>query len=203
MTMKKKNGRTLAAALVLAASPAVAAETYLVDKAHSEAAFQVRHLVTKVRGHFAEFDGSIQIDRARPEASSVEFVIKAASVDTGHADRDKDLRSANFFDVEKHPEIRFKSSKIAPKGGELYEVRGTLTIRGISKEISLPVSFLGFVRDPWGNEKAGFETQLTLNRKDFGMVWNKALDNGGLLVGDEVYVAINIEAGKRKDVTSN
>lgn len=191
------------AALVLAASPALAAETYLVDKGHSEATFQVRHLVTKVRGHFTDFEGTIQVDRAKPESSSVEFVVKAASIDSDNPDRDKDLRSANFFDVEKHPEIRFKSSKIVAKSGDLYQVTGTLTIRGVSKEVTLPVSFLGFAKDPWGNEKAGFETQATLNRKDFGMVWNKALDSGGWLLGDEVYMVVNIEANKKKDAASN
>jgi polyisoprenoid-binding protein YceI len=196
------NRRVLVAALVLAASPALAGDTYVVDKGHSEATFQVRHLVTKVRGHFGDFEGTIQVDPARPEASTVEFVVKAASLDTAHAERDKHLRSADFFDVEEHPEIRFKSSKITAKGKDAYEVSGTLTMRGISKEITLPVSFLGFAKDPWGNEKAGFETQITLNRKDFGMVWNKTLDSGGWLLGDEAYITVNIEANKKKDTAS-
>lgn len=194
-----KDGRVLVAALVLASSPALAAETYVVDKDHSEATFQVRHLVTKVRGHFSDFEGTIEVDRAKPEASVVEFVVKTASLDTAHADRDKHLRSADFFDVEKHPEIRFKSSRIVAKGKDAYEVTGTLTMRGVSKEVTLPVSFLGFVKDPWGNEKAGFETQITLNRKDFGMVWNKNLDSGGWLLGDEAYITVNIEANKKKE----
>jgi len=195
--------RTFVAAFVLAASPALAAETYLVDKGHSEATFQVRHLVTKVRGHFTDFEGTIQLDRARPEGSSVEFVVRAASLDSDNADRDKHLRSPDFFDVEKHPEIRFQSSKIVAQSGDLYQVTGTLTIRGVPKELTLAVSFLGFVKDPWGNEKAGFETQLTLNRKDFGMVWNKALDSGGWLLGDDVYIGVNIEANKKKDAASD
>jgi polyisoprenoid-binding protein YceI len=194
-----RDGRVLVAALVLATSPALAAETYVVDKGHSEATFQVRHLVTKVRGHFSDFEGTIEVDRAKPEASAVEFVVKTASLDTAHADRDKHLRSADFFDVEKHPEIRFKSSRIVAKGEDAYEVTGTLTMRGVSKEVTLPVSFLGFVKDPWGNEKAGFETQITLNRKDFGIVWNKSLDSGGWLLGDEAYITVNIEANKKKE----
>lgn len=197
-----RDARVLVAALVLAASPALAVDTYVVDKDHSEATFQVRHLVTKVRGHFGDFEGTIQVDRAKPEASSVEFVVKTTSLDTDNPDRDKHLRSADFFDVEKHPEIRFKSSKIVKKSGEQYEVTGTLTMRGVSKEVTLPVSFLGFAKDPWGNEKAGFETQITLNRKDFGMVWNKTLDSGGWLLGDEAYITVNIEANKKKETAS-
>jgi len=193
----------LAVAFVLGATPAVAAETFIVDKAHSEATFQVRHLVTKVRGHFSDFEGTIQVERDKPEASSVEFVVKAASIDTGNPDRDKHLRSADFFDVEKTPEIRFKSSRIAAKGKDIYEVAGTLTIRGVSKEVTLPVSFLGFAKDPWGNDKAGFSTEITLNRKDFGLMWNKALDSGGWLLGDEAYITVNIEASRKKETASN
>jgi polyisoprenoid-binding protein YceI len=182
----------------LLASPGLAADTYVFDKAHSEAAFQVRHIVTRVRGKFADITGTIQVDKEKPETSSVEFVAKTASVDTGVADRDKHLRSADFFDVEKFPEMTFKSTRIKAAGQDRYEVTGILTLHGVQKELTLPVTFLGFAKDPWGNEKAGFETQVTLNRKDFGMVWNKTLDNGGVFLGDEVYVTVNVEANKQK-----
>jgi polyisoprenoid-binding protein YceI len=151
-----------------------------------------------VRGKFGDIAGAIQVDKDKPEASSVEFVAKTASVDTGVADRDKHLRSADFFDVEKFPEMTFKSTRIQAVGQDRYEVTGTLSLRGVQKELTLPVTFLGFARDPWGNEKAGFETQVTLNRKDFGMVWNKTLDNGGVFLGDEVYVTVSVEANKQK-----
>lgn len=191
------------ASLAAAAVPAAGAtETYVVDKSHSEASFQVRHLgISNVRGRFDDFSGAIEIDRARPEASSVEFTIQAASVDTSAPDRDKDLRSANFFDVEKYPAITFKSSRIVPRGGDLYDVTGTLTLHGVSREVTLPVSHLGFVKDPWGNEKAGFELTTTLNRKDYGLVWNKVLESGGLLVGEEVKIAVNLEAIRKKAPT--
>ena len=122
--------------------------TFVIDKAHSEATFQVRHLVTKVRGHFSDFAGTIQFNADAPEQSSVTFTMQAASIDTKTADRDTHLRSEDFFFADKHPEITFVSSKITKKGDENYEVRGTLTIRGVAKEIALPVTFLGHAKDP-------------------------------------------------------
>lgn len=193
----------LALAAALPAPASLAADTYVIDKAHSEATFQVRHIVTRVRGNFADISGTIQADAAKPEASSVEFSVKTASIDTGVPDRDKHLRSADFFEAEKFPEMTFKSTRIEAVGKDRYEVTGTFTLRGVSKELTLPVAFLGFAKDPWGNEKAGFETSVTLNRKDFGMVWNKVLDNGGALLGDEVYVSVNVEANKQKAAASN
>ena len=191
------------AAAVLAASPVLAADTYVSDKAHSEATFTLRHLVSKLSGRFNDFTTSIKIDSAKPEASSVEFAIKAASIDTQNENRDKDLRSANFFEVEKHPEIMFKSTKITQAGKDKYSVTGSLTLHGVTKEVTVPVTFLGFAKDPWGNEKAGFEVSTTLNRKDFGLTWNKTLDSGGYLLGDDVTVNINLEAAKQKATASN
>jgi len=187
----------------LSASAALAADTYVVDKAHSEATFQVRHIVTRVRGKFTDFTGTIQVDPAKPEASSVELTVKTASVDTGEPKRDDHLRSPDFFEAAKFPEMTFKSTRVKSVDKDRYEVTGTFTLRGISKELTLPVTFLGFAKDPWGNEKAGFETSLTLNRKDFGMLWNKTLDAGGVFLGDEVYVTVNIEANKQKAAASN
>ena len=191
-----------AAVAVLAASP-VLADTYVIDKNHSDASFQVRHMMSRVRGQFNDYAGSITVDPAKPESAIVEFTLKAASIDTANDNRDKDLRGPNFFDVEKFPEITFKSTKVKATGKDKYDVAGTLTIHGVAKEVTLPVQFLGFGKDPWGNEKAGFAIDTTLNRKDFGIVWNKALDNGGVLLGDEVWVSINLEAGKKKEAASN
>ena len=189
----------LTAALVASASIATAApQTFVVDKGHSEASFKVRHLLSKTPGRFTDFSGRIQLDPEKLEASSVEFRVSAASVDTDLEDRDKHLRSADFFDVEKHPEIVFRSQSIKKTGKDRYDVLGTLSIRGIEKVITLPVTFFGQTRDPWGNERAGFATEVTLNRKDFGMVWNKALDQGGFILGDEVWVTLEIEAVKEK-----
>jgi polyisoprenoid-binding protein YceI len=191
-----------AAVAVLAASP-VLADTYVIDKNHSDASFQVRHMMSRVRGQFNDYAGTITVDPAKPESAIVEFTLKAASIDTANDNRDKDLRGPNFFDVEKFPEITFKSTKVKATGKDKYDVAGTLTIHGVAKEVTLPVQFLGFGKDPWGNEKAGFAIDTTLNRKDFGIVWNKALDNGGVLLGDEVWVSINLEAAKKKEAASN
>ena len=188
--------RAVALAALLAASPVLGAETFVIDKGHSEVGFQIRHMMSKVRGRFTDFEGRILADRAKPEASSVELTIQSTSIDTANPNRDKDLRGADFFDVEKHPTITFKSTRITPKGKDSYDVTGTLTIRGVSKEVTLPVSFLGFMKDPRGSERAGFETAVTLNRKDFGIVWNRALDAGGVLLGDDVWVSINLETRK-------
>jgi polyisoprenoid-binding protein YceI len=190
---------TLATVGLLAslAAPVLAApDTYTMDKQHTEAAFQVRHILTKVRGTFRDVDGVISWDKANPEKSSVQFRLKTVSVDTGVAMRDNDLRSANFFWAEKYPEILFVSTKIVPKGTNQFEVTGTLTIRGVTKVITLPVTYLGEAKDPYGNTKAGFETGITIVRQDYGLVWNKALETGGVLVGDQVEITVNIEAAK-------
>jgi polyisoprenoid-binding protein YceI len=186
-------------ALTLAtAGPLAAADTWVIDRAHSETIFQIRHLVSKVSGRFTDFSGTIVGDPAKPEAATVEFTIKAASINTDNTDRDNDLRSANFFDVAKFPEITFKSSAIRKVGGK-FEATGTLTMHGIAKQIVIPVEYFGAVKDPWGNEKAGFAARLTLNRKDFKIIWNKALDSGGALLGEDVDVSINLEAARKKD----
>lgn len=173
-------------------------KTFTIDKAHSEATFQVRHLVTKVRGHFADFAGTIDFNEEAPEQSSVSFTIQAASIDTNTADRDAHLRSEDFFFVDKYPEITFASSKISRKRDDDYDVRGTLTIRGVAKEISLPVTFLGHATDPWGNARLGFEAETTINRKDFGLTWNAALETGGFLVGDDIKISLQIQAIAQK-----
>jgi polyisoprenoid-binding protein YceI len=189
----------LAAALVASAALPVQADVYTIDKGHSEVSFQVRHLVTQVRGSFNDYQGTINLDPANLERSSVDFQIKADSIDTNLADRDKHLRGEDFFFAEKYPQITFKSKSIKKTGKDTYDVAGTLTMRGVSKEVTLPVTFLGTVKDPWGNEKAGFATDLTLNRKDYGINWNAALDNGGVVLSDDVKISINLETQKKKD----
>lgn len=186
-------------AVLLAATPALAGETYVVDKVHSDTIFTVRHLMSRVTGRFGDFSGTINIDRAKPEASSVEFTIQAASIDTNEEARDKHLRSADFFDVEKNPQITFKSSKMKATGKETYDVVGTFTMRGVSKEITLPVTVLGEMKDGRGTPKIGFETSATINRKDYGVSWNRALDAGGYILSDDVKITITLEAGLKKE----
>jgi len=192
----------LAAALAVA-SPTLATDTYQFDKAHTTVGFQVRHIVTNVGGKFQDFAGTIKVDRVKPESSSVEFTIQAASINTNDPKRDEHLKSPDFFDVANQPTITFKSTSVKPTGKDAYDVAGNLTMRGVTKAITLPVTFLGEGKDPWGNEKIGFETATTLNRKDYGINWNKALDQGGLLVGDEVKVQISVEANKVKQAAES
>ena len=188
-----------AALAAFVAIPAFAADVYNVDPSHSEVSFQIRHMVSQVRGRFNDFKGTVNLDPANLPKSSVEFRVKAGSIDTGLPDRDKHLRAADFFDVEKYQEITFKSTSIKPTGKDTYAVTGDFTMRGVTQQITLPVTLLGSAKDPWGNVRAGFETSTTLNRKDYGMNWNTALDNGGVILGDDVKIAINLEAIKAKD----
>ncbi len=173
---------------------ATAVRPLAIDRSHSEVAFQVRHLLSKVRGRFNDFAGTIHFDEAAPQNSRVEVVIQAASIDTAEVDRDVHLRSADFFEVEKYPTLAFTSTSVASRSGESYEVVGNLTIHGVTRQVTLPASFLGRAQDPWGNAKVAFEAELTLNRKDFGLHWNAALETGGFLVGDEVKVTLSIQA---------
>jgi polyisoprenoid-binding protein YceI len=165
-----------------------------IDRSHSGITFQVRHLLSKVRGRFNEFAGSIEFDEANPPRSRVEVTIQAASIDTAEPARDTHLRSADFFDVGQYPTLRFVSTSVTPRGAGAYDVAGTLTIHGATRQVVLPASYLGTATDPYGNTKAVFEAELTLNRRDFGLSWNAALETGGLLVGDEVSVSLSVQA---------
>ena len=178
-----------------------ALESWTVDKGHSSATFKVRHMMANATGQFREFDGRISIDRANPAKSSVEFTLQAASIDTGNANRDEHLRGPEFFDAAKFPAITFKSTSVTAKSSNQFDVAGDLTIRGVTKRVILPVSFLGFGKTARG-EKAGFEIETTVNRKDYGIVWNRALDEGGLLLGEEVKVSINLEVDRKVTATA-
>jgi polyisoprenoid-binding protein YceI len=184
----------------LAASP-VAADTFVIDPNHSEASFQIRHVVTKVRGRFTDFAGSIVGDPAKPEAATVEFTVKTASIDTANAKRDGHLKSADFFDAEKFPEISFKSTSIKSTGKDKYDVTGNLTMHGVTKPVTLQVTNLG-TGGTGKDQKFGFEASTTLNRKDFGITWNRALDTGGLMLGDDVLVSVNIEASRKQEAAA-
>jgi polyisoprenoid-binding protein YceI len=168
--------------------------TYSIDKAHSEVTFQVRHLLTRVRGRFSDFNGTIEYDEENPERSWVNLEVRAASIDTNERDRDAHLRSADFFDVEKIPALTFRSTDIQRKGDDTFVVTGDLTIHGATRSVSFDVSLLGKAKDPWGNERIAFEADATVNRKDFGLTWNAALETGGLLVGDEVKITLSVQA---------
>jgi polyisoprenoid-binding protein YceI len=176
--------------------PQAVSTTYAIDRTHSEVLFRVRHLLSRVGGQFRDFAGTIAFNPERPEDSRVDVSIKAASIDTAVADRDAHLKSEDFFATDKYPELTFVSDRVVSTGSDSFTVGGTLTIRGVSRRVELPVTFLGSAKDPWGNEKLGFEAFLRLNRKDFGLTWNAALETGGFLVGDDVDVTLNVQAAR-------
>jgi polyisoprenoid-binding protein YceI len=170
-----------------------AVDTYTIDPVHSSIAFSVKHMVVStVHGNFREFNGTINYDPKDPTKGSVEVHIKAASIDTGSDKRDNHLRSSDFLDVEKFPELTFKSTQIE-KSGDSYIARGPLTIRGVSKDVAIPFTIGGTIKDAKGNTKLGTDASLTINRKDFGLIWNRAVEGGGVLVGDDVKVDLSVE----------
>lgn len=172
-------------------------QTFAIDADHSEVGFSVRHMLSRTRGRFARFSGQIQLDREQPERSSIAFEVDPASIDTRQPDRDAHLRSGDFFDVERFPVIRFTSGRITKLAADRFRVEGTLDLRGILKPMTLEVTYHGVAKDPWGNERAGFSTEAVINRKEFGMVWNAALDNGGVILGDDVTLAIDLETVRK------
>lgn len=179
---------------------AAQAETarYDVDPEHSTIEFRVAHMViSKTTGHFKDYSGYIEMDPEAQTVKTIEATIKTASVNTNHEKRDTHLRTPDFFDAEKYPIMTYKLKQYQ-KNGDHYTALGDLTLRGVTKEISLTGNFNGITKDPWGNVRAGFNAEGKLNRKDFGMVWNKALDSGGLVVGDEVFIKLDIECIKAK-----
>jgi polyisoprenoid-binding protein YceI len=187
------------AALILALAPALAVAepvTYKVDADHSGVSFSIRHFVSNTPGRFKDFDGTIKYDKAAPAASSVEFTIQTASIDTANNDRDEHLRGADFFDVQKFPTMTFVSTGVTPKDADTLEVTGDLTLHGVTKKVTIPVEVLGAIKTP-GGEKAGFETTFTVNRKDYGIVWNRVLDSSTVL-GEDVKITVNIEANGPK-----
>ena len=166
-----------------------------IDSTHSGINFSIRHMVvSKVRGRFAKYSGSIKIDDDDFTRSVVQATIDASSIDTGEPQRDAHLRAADFFDVEYFPELRFKSKRIEKVDDDRYRVVGDLTIRDVTREVTLDVAQGGRAKDPWGNERTGFVANVSLDRKDFGLTWNQVLEAGGILVGDRVDVEIDIEA---------
>ena len=185
----------VAAAFALVLFPLGAgAQALKIDADHSSVSFRVRHLFTKVQGRFQKLEGQIVFDEKTLDASRVNATIQAASIDTNVEARDKDLRSKRFFDVERYPTLTFVSSSITGVAGSKGQLRGTLSMHGVSKEVVLETEFLGKGKDPWGNTRYGFHAEAKVNRKDFGMAWNEALEAGGVLVGDEVEILLDIEA---------
>jgi polyisoprenoid-binding protein YceI len=179
--------------LLLPAFAAAEPRTYSVDRAHSNVKFTIRHLVSDVEGRFGEFEGKVTYDPQAPEKSSVEMVVQAASIDTGADRRDDHLRSPDFFEVEKYPTLSFQSVSVEPESAKKLRVTGDLSIHGVTKRVTIPVDVLGTM--PFrGGEKAGFRTTFTVDRKDYGVTWNRNVDQGGVLLGDEVEITIRLES---------
>jgi polyisoprenoid-binding protein YceI len=193
--------RLVSTALLAAslAAPAFAQTTWTIDPSHSSVQFSVRHLmISNVRGEFARFSGSVQADEKDLARSVVEASIEAASIDTREAKRDAHLKSPDFLDVERHPTITFKSKKIAAAGERKWRVTGDLTLHGVTREVVLDVEGpTPEVKGPMGDVRAGARVTTKLNRKDFGIVWNKVMEGGGVVVGNEIDVTIDVEGVKR------
>lgn len=169
--------------------------TYQIDPSHSQVEFAVKHLVVSTaKGRFGVFSGQIQFDPNDPASGSVQVTIDADSVDTRDAKRDEHLRSNDFFGVGDHPQIVFQSTRVVPKGANRFDVIGDLTIAGITREVVLDTEFNGIATSPWGQSVAGFSATTQVNRKDFNINWNAALEGGGVLVGETVKISLEIEA---------
>jgi len=166
-----------------------------VDAAHSHITFTVKHMmISKVRGSFSKFDAEIDADPENLTGASISFNIEVPSIDTDNEDRDNHLRSADFFDAEQYPEIRFKSTEIRQTADGEYDVKGDLTIKGTTKQVVFEAEYGGRATNPWGQEVVAFEAEGKINRKDFGLTWNQALETGGVLVGEDVKLKIELEA---------
>ncbi|MFN3680815.1 MAG: YceI family protein [Nitrospira sp.] len=186
--------------VLLGMPPAGQAELarWTIDPDHSLIEFRVAHMmVSKTTGRFLDYRGFVEMDADAKTFKAIEAVINAASINTNHEKRDAHLRNEDFLDVERYPTMTYKMKRY-DRQGDKYSVVGDFTLRGVTKEVVLVGTFNGVTQDPWGNLRAGFSAEGKLNRKDFGMVWNKVLDNGGLVVGDEVQVRLEIECIKEK-----
>ncbi|MBT2442243.1 YceI family protein [Streptomyces sp. ISL-36] len=195
----RKNDTAGTAVATLPVDPALAALTgeYTIDPAHSSIGFTVRHaMVTNVRGTFAEHEGTLALDGSNPGASTASIDVRIASIDTGIADRDGHLRSGDFFDAEQFPLMTFRSTEAAQLGGDTYRVTGDLTIKDVTRPLSIDLEFNGTATDVYGNERVGFEGSAEILRSDWGLTWNAALETGGVMVSDKVKLNFDISAIK-------
>jgi len=190
-----KAGKLLST-LLIASLPHLASATELkIDSAHSSVTFEVKHMVVStVHGSFTDFDGVIDENEKDMTKSKISFTVKTTSINTANAKRDDHLRSPDFFDVQKFPEAKFVSSTIKKFGKDKFQLEGDLTLHGVTKKVKFNAHYLGKNKDPWGVEKTSFQATTELNRKDFELNWNKALEKGGLLVGETVKMTIDLEA---------
>lgn len=198
MSIFSRNKSAVAEPVFDAGTQAIADITgdYTIDPSHTSIGFQARHaMVTNVRGAFKEFEGTAHIDANNPAASTVELTIAVNSVDTGVADRDGHLASGDFFDVEQYPTIKFVSNQVE-RDGDDWNITGDLTIKDVTKPVTIPFEFVGSAQDPFGNVRVGFEGEVAVNRKDWNLSWNAALETGGVLVSEKVKLKFDVSAIK-------
>jgi polyisoprenoid-binding protein YceI len=191
--------KILAAAAILSFPSISMASPWIIDTDHSNVGFKVRHMmVSNVKGDFARFSGNVDIDDKDPAKLKVDAVIETASINTGVAKRDEHLKSPDFFDVAKYPTMTFVSRKVKKEGLDKFKIYGQLTLHGVTKDVVLDVQGLNnSFKDPWGTIKKGASATTTINRKDYGLAWNKAIESGGVMVGDEVNISLEIELLKK------
>ncbi len=182
---------------LLGLSGTALADTYKVDVDHSSINFKVRHLLSNTQGQFKQFEGSFDYDPAAPETSKAEVTAQVESIDTNVPERDKHLKTPDFFDAAKYPVITFKSTKFTPAGEGKAKLEGLLNMHGVEKPVTFDVEIHGVANDAWGNVRSAFTATGAVNRKDFGITWNKTLDNGGVMVGEEVKITIEVEGIKQ------
>ncbi|KOP82535.1 YceI family protein [Cytobacillus solani] len=170
---------------------------WAIDPVHSSVDFSIKHMmIANVKGTFNKFDAVIEANPADLTSANIEFTVDLASIDTRNEDRDNHLRSGDFFDVENHPSMTFKATKIVNNGDNEYDLTGNLTLHGVTKSETFTVTYEGSGKDPWGNEKAGFTVEGSVKRSDYGLTWNSALETGGVLVGDKVKISLDVQAAK-------
>ena len=191
--MKFVRFRMLVLAGLFLFGTSASAATYKIDPDHTTVGFKIRHLLSNVQGRFNHFDGTFDYDPEKPDTWKTTATIQAASIDTNVAPRDKHLRSADFFDVEKFPTLTFTSTGVTEVTATGAKLSGLLTLHGIEKPVVLDLEIHGVAKDPWGNVKAGFTATMKINRKDFGLTWNQALETGQFLVGDEANITLEVE----------
>lgn len=201
--MKTLFSVAVVAASALSFAQNISAAEMQVDADHSGVGFEIKHMmIATVNGSFREFEGTVDADDKTGALSKVNFTVKTSSIDTANKKRDEHLRGEDFFDTEKFPEAKFVSKSV--KGsGKKFKVTGDLTLHGVTKEVALDVLSLGKNKDPWGNQKYGYQATATIKRKDFGLGWNKALESGGVLVGEDVKLKVDVEAAPKKAEAAN
>ncbi|GAX51655.1 YceI family protein [Streptomyces olivochromogenes] len=197
---RKTTDTPAAATAPAAVSPELAALTgeYTIDPSHSEIGFVARHaMVTNVKGYFQDFDGTLHLDGTDPSKSTATIDVKMESIETGSADRDGHLKSSDFFKIDEFPTMTFRSTKAEALGGDDYRITGELSILGVTKPLSIDLEFNGSAKDPFGNERVGFEGKAEILRSEWGLTWNAALETGGVLVSDKIKLTFDISAIKK------